>query len=136
MFSFKAFIFGCISVIVIGLTLQLGYVLLATFISNYDSGDGFFTTYQTELWFIAAMLVYSLTMFFGGILTSLVSGQNNSVTPVLVGLSTSLLSLLTSSSSGDITWGSAVMIFGSVIFCVLGSRLVIKRRQRSASNLI
>ncbi|WP_432470551.1 hypothetical protein [Amphritea sp. HPY] len=129
MFNLKAFIIGCITVIVVGLTLQLGYVLLASYISTADSGDGFFSTYQSELWFISAMLVYGLTMLAGGAVTALISGQCKWLTPALVGLSTSLLSLLTSSSSGDITWFSILMIFASVGVCVLGSQVIPKRWQ-------
>jgi len=130
MFDIKAFLAGCIAVIVVGLTLQLCYVLLASFISTFDSGDGFFSTWQTELWFAAAMLVYALTMFIGGLICGLLSNRKPALTSALVGLSTSLFSLLTSSTSGNITWLSVLMIIGSVVFCLLGNRLIQKHKLR------
>ncbi len=132
MFNLKAFIIGSLSVIIIGLTLQLAYVLIATYISIADK-DGFFSIYQAQLWFIAALLVYSLTMLLGGAITALLSDQRGLLTPALVGLSTSLLSLLTSSSGDDYTWLSGLIVVGSAGFCMLGAKYTLNRCRTARS---
>lgn len=126
MFNVKAFLVGCVAVVIVGLTLQLAYVLIATYISIADT-DGFFSIYQTELWFIAALVVYSLTMLIGGAITALFSHTPSFLTAALVGLSTSLVSLLASSRGDDISWVSAAMVLGSMVFCILGSKFVWSR---------
>ena len=131
MSNLKAFLLGCIAVVIVGLTLQLAYVLIATYISIADT-DGFFSIYQKELWFIAALVVYSLTMLIGGAVTALFTRTPSYVTAALVGLSTSLISLLASSKGDDISWVSAAMVLGSVVFCMLGSQLVWRRGSRDA----
>ena len=132
MFDLKAFIIGCITVVIVGLTMQLAYVLVATYISIADK-DGFFSTYQSELWFITALLVYSLTMLVGGAVTALLSSKKSLLTPALVGLSTSLFSLLASSSGDDISWVSFLMVIGSVCFCILGSRYTLNHWKTTQS---
>ncbi len=129
--NLKAFLLGCVAVVIVGLTLQLAYVLIATYISIADT-DGFFSIYQKELWFIAALVVYSLTMLIGGAVTALFTHTPSDVTAALVGLSTSLMSLLSSSKGDDISWISAVMVVGSVGFCILGSKLVWRRASNDA----
>ncbi|WP_293268466.1 hypothetical protein [Neptunomonas sp.] len=129
MFNLKAFLAGLVTVVIVGLTLQLAYVLIATYISSADT-DGFFTIYQSELWFVSALTVYSLTMLAGGAVTAFFSSTPGFLTPAVVGLSTSLASLLASSKGDDISWVSAAMVLGSVCFCVLGSKFTWSRISR------
>lgn len=131
MLNLKAFILGFVTVVIVGLTLQLAYVLIATYISIADT-DGFFSIYQKELWFVSALTVYSLTMLIGGAVTALFTHTPSFLTAALVGLSTSLMSLLASSKGDDISWVSAAMVVGSVAFCMLGCKFVWNRVSKDA----
>ncbi len=126
MVSFKALIVGLIVTILVGLFAQAIYVLLASYIGMAASDYGFVSNYKQELWFIFAILVFCLSMFFGGVVTATIADHKLVYHAAAVGCMASLASILSSATSGGLTLMAGVMVVLGTVFAALGG-LIIKR---------
>lgn len=120
MISWKALIIGLIVTILVGLFGQAIYVLLASYIGMAASDYTFFSTYKQEIWFIFAILVYCLTMAFGGLLTGTIAIQFKVSHAAVVGLLASIASVVSSAESGNITVMAVVIIVLGTLFASIG----------------
>lgn len=126
MASFKALIVGLIVTILVGLFAQAIYVLLASYIGMAASDYGFVSNYKQELWFIFAILVFCLSMFFGGVVTATIADHKLVYHAAAVGCMASLASILSSATSGGLTLMAGVMVVLGTVFAALGG-FIIKR---------
>ena len=126
MISWKALIIGLIVTVLVGLFAQAIYVLLASYIGMAASDYGFVSNYKQELWFIFAILVFCLSMSFGGIVTATIAEHKLVYHAAAVGFMASLASVLSSATSGGLTLMAGVMVVLGVVFAALGG-LIIKR---------
>lgn len=120
MISWKALIIGLVVTILVGLFGQAIYVLLASYIGMAASDYAFFSAYKQELWFVFAILVYCLTMAFGGLLTGTIAIQYKVSHAAAVGLLASIASVVSSAESGDVTFMAVVIIVLGTVFSSLG----------------
>lgn len=120
MISWKALIIGLIVTILVGLFGQAIYVLLASYIGMAASDYTFFSTYKQEIWFIFAILVYCLTMAFGGLLTGTIATQFKVSHAAAVGFFASIASVVSSAESGHITFMAVVIIVLGTLFSSIG----------------
>ncbi len=120
MISWKALIVGLIVTILVGLFGQAIYVLLASYIGMAASDYVFFSTYKQEIWFVFAILVYCLTMTFGGLLTGTIANQFKVSHAAVVGFIASVTSVVSSAESGHITFMAVVIVVLGTFFSSLG----------------
>lgn len=123
MISFKALIIGLIVTILVGLFGQAIYVLVASYIGMAASDYAFFSAYKQEIWFVFAILVYCLTMAFGGLLTGTIAIQYKVSHATLVGFLAGVASVTSSAESGDVTFMAVVMVLLGGGFAALGGIL-------------
>jgi len=129
MVSLKALIVGLVVTVLVGLFAQAIYVLLASYIGMAASDYGFVSSYKQELWFVFAILVFCLSMSFGGIVTATIADHKLVYHAAVVGFMASLASILSSTASGNLTLMAGVMIVLGTVFAALGG--VITRRAAS-----
>ncbi|UZE96902.1 hypothetical protein [Alkalimarinus alittae] len=120
MISWKALIVGLIVTILVGLFGQALYVLLASYIGMAASDYVFFSTYKQEIWFVFAVLVYCLTMAFGGLLTGTMASHYKVTHASVVGFLAGIASIMSSAERGDITFMAVVMVFLGCLFACFG----------------
>lgn len=120
MISWKALIVGLVVTILVGLFSQAIYVLLASYIGMAASDNTFVSTYKQEIWFVFAILVYCLAMAFGGLITSTIANHKLVLHAAIVGLLASLASVVWSTTSGDLTWMSIVIVVMGTLSAALG----------------
>lgn len=132
MISWKALIIGLIVTILVGLFAQAIYVLVASYIGMAASDYGFVSSYKQEIWFIFAILVFCLSMSFGGVVTATIASHKLVHHAAVVGFMASLTSILTSSASGDLTLMAGVMIVLGTVFAALGGVFTGRSRKLNA----
>ena len=120
MISWKALIVGLVVTVLVGLFAQAIYVLLASYIGMAASDYGLVSNYKQELWFVFAILVFCLSMSFGGMLTAIIANHKLVYHAAAVGFMASLASILSSTASGDLTLMAGVMIVLGTVFAALG----------------
>ncbi len=133
MISWKALIIGLIVTIIVGLFGQALYVLLASYIGMAASDYGFVSDYKQEIWFTFAILVFCVTMAFGGLLTGAIAEKKVIAHAFVVGFLASLASIVSSATSGDLTFMGGVMIILGTLFASLGG-LMAKRFDETAEG--
>jgi hypothetical protein len=122
--SLLAIVIGLIITLFVGLFNQLIYILVAAAISRADTGDGFFSTHEEQLWFISALLVYCFTMLVGGAVTALIARNRRPVlSGAVMGCLAGLLMLATMIGVGKFTWMSAVLLILALLFSGLGAKI-------------
>lgn len=126
MISWKALIIGLVVTILVGLFGQAIYVLIASYIGMAASDYAFFAAYKQEIWFVFAILVYCLTMSFGGLLTGTIATQFKVAHAASVGLLTGIASVISSAENSHITFMAVVMVVLGVIFASIGGILARK----------
>jgi hypothetical protein len=126
MISLKALVIGLIVTVLVGLFGQAIYVLLASYIGMAASDYGFVSNYKQEIWFVFAILVFCLSMSFGGMVTATIANHKLVQHAAVVGFMASLASILSSTASGDLTLMAGIMIVLGTVFAALGG-LMIKR---------
>jgi len=130
MVSLKALIVGLIVTVLVGLFAQAIYVLVASYIGMAASDYGFVSSYKQELWFVFAILVFCLSMSFGGMVTATIANHKLVCHAAAVGFMASLASILSSTASGDLTLMAGVMIVLGTVFAALGGFII----RRAASE--
>ncbi|WP_250655087.1 hypothetical protein [Alkalimarinus coralli] len=126
MISWKALIIGLVVTILVGLFGQAIYVLLASYIGMAASDYVFFSTYKQEIWFIFAMLVYCLTMAFGGLLTGTIANQKQAWHAAAVGFLAGVASVTSSAENSSITLMAVVMVVLGAFFAFLGGLFALR----------
>ena len=124
MVSVKSLIIGFVVTVIVGLFAQAIYVLLASYIGMAANDYGFVSSYKQELWFAFAILVFCLSMAFGGMVTATIANQKLVCHAAAVGFMASLASILSSTTSGGLTLMAGVMIVLGVVFAALGGLIV------------
>lgn len=124
--SLLAIVVGLIVTLFVGLFNQLIYVLAAAAISRADTGNGFFTTYEEQLWFVSALVVYCFTMLVGGAVTGFIARNRRPIlSSAVMGCLAGLLMMASMIGVGYFTWMSAVLLILALLFSGLGAKIYI-----------
>jgi len=81
--SIKTLFIGTILTIVILLTGQLAYILLASYIGTASSENTFFNEYKDLLWFCLSAGTYAICFILGGFFTSILTDQRKIIAKVM-----------------------------------------------------
>ena len=120
MINWKALIAGFVSTVIIGLINQLVFVLLAAYLGNVGVSISFMSEYKEEIWFVFGMLTYCFSMAAGGFFTGFFANKNEMLHGALAGGLASIISLLSSTTSGELTAMSPLLLVFGVVFGGLG----------------
>jgi len=121
--SIKALFIGTILTIVILLSGQLAYILLASYIGTASTEYTFFKEYKDLLWFCLSAGTYAVCFILGGLFTSILTDQKKIIHAAIVGFIVATLSLL---GNGDLTllsYKAVIIVIAGLGFSALGGKI-------------
>lgn len=126
--DWRAITAGIVVTGVLWLIGQLVYVLVAFAIGMVSSTHviAFFSDYKEQLWFVTAIIVYSLTMIAGGYVTAFLANRNHALNGSIAGGVTGLVILASSLGIGELSWKSILLVVFGFSFGGLGGLIRLK----------
>jgi hypothetical protein len=118
--SIRAIIFGTIVTIVILLSAQLAYVLLASFIGGAAFGSSLIGEHKELMWFVLSIASYALSFLLGGMLTACLCESYPVRHAVFVGFVVGLLSMAGLGDLEALNIRALIMVFVGALFAMLG----------------
>jgi hypothetical protein len=122
----RAISLGFVLTLILGLVIQLVYILAITLIGAYGINLPSFAPYKETLWLIGAVISFALAMLAGGIITTLIARTNALINPVIVCTAVSIVSLLAALNYSALTWFSVVVIPVSALLSIVGAKMAIE----------
>ena len=120
--SFKAIFLGTFITVVILLSGQLAYVLIASYVGTAATDIQVVNEHKDALWFGLSMLTYSICFYLGGAFTAAFASQKPVLNAALVGGGVAFISVITSGELSDINYRAGILIVLGLIFSSLGAR--------------
>lgn len=129
--DWKAITIGFVATMIIGLCIQLVYVLIASWIGLSSASVPAIAEYKEDLWLAGAMISYAITMLICGAITMMAARTRRLINPLIAGALVTVVSVTTSVNyDTEITSKSIVALFAGTLLSILGGHLV----RRIASN--
>ncbi len=119
--SLKALLAGFFSIILLGLTFQLIFIILDVGYNLLMNSYPVIKDYKQIFYYIISLPGFFLVMVTGGYLTSYYARKNIIVHAILVGASTCGLALYSSINEDQLTLTGIIFFITGVIFTVIGS---------------
>jgi hypothetical protein len=127
--SFKALGIGIISIVIMGLSLQLIFLLLATAYTNLLKEYPDIASLGSVISYGAGIIGYFIIMSFGGYITAHLAQKKIDLHCLMVSGFVVGFSLITSVRSDNFTYISVLFAFSGLIFTLIGGRAWIKNSQ-------
>ena len=124
--SFKAIAVGIISIVVMGLSLQLIFLLLATAYTNLLKEYPNLETIGTILSYSAGTLGYFIIMSLSGYITAHLAQKKVDLHCLIVSGTVIGFSLITSVRTDNFTYMSVIFGLSGLLFTAIGGRIWIK----------
>ncbi len=121
--SIKALFIGTILTIVILLTGQLAYILLASYIGTASTDYTFFKEYKEPLWFCLSAGTYAICFICGGLFTSILTDKRKITHAAIVGFTVAALSLLGAGDSTLLNYKAIIIVIAGLAFSALGGKI-------------
>lgn len=128
--DFKSLIAGSFATLIIGLINLVVFTYSSAYTGTYAANVDFFISNRSQIYFVFGFVTFCCTMGLGGYVTALMAGQREVLHGAITGTVVGGLSLFGSTSVGDFSLTSVVLIvFSGICGGVGGSvhRLVKKR---------
>lgn len=122
MLNWKAVLPGLIVTLFVGLFCLLVFTIVASKVGS-ASTDSFIAAHRQTLWFSLGILTVCLSMFIGGVVTTLLSSGEGLYNSICVGALAGILSLFVSSSNSSPTMMSIFILVLGIIVAAIGSRV-------------
>ncbi|MBL3526339.1 MAG: hypothetical protein JMN27_07955 [gamma proteobacterium endosymbiont of Lamellibrachia anaximandri] len=129
--DWKATAIGFVSTVIVGLVIQLIYVLVAALIGAYGFHSPWLSEYKEVFWLGGATLAFAITMLMGGAITVAVARSSRLINPVVACTLAGLVSLMTSLDYSHLQWLSLVYLLMSGVFSAIGGKIVLSRSIRT-----
>ncbi|MES9897575.1 MAG: hypothetical protein ABW148_00965 [Sedimenticola sp.] len=136
MSNWKAITGGTITTIILILTSQLGFILVAAFIGGAKNELAFLSEHKEMLWRLLALLSLCISMMIGGMATAFFSQTNLIRNALITGGLVSCLSLLTTIGKGGLTATSALVVILGVAFAAMGGAILNRRSRRAQEQML
>jgi len=120
--SLKALTIGISSIVIMGLTLQLIFLLLATAYAHFIKDHPDLTELGTMVSYAAGISGYFIIMYLGGYITAHLAQKKIMLHCFIVSSSVIGLSLITSVRSDNFTYMSIIFSLTGLIFTLAGGR--------------
>ena len=126
----KSLIAGSLATLIIGLINLAVFTLSSAYTGTYAANIDFFIAYRSQIYFVFAFVPFCCTMGLGGYVTALMAGQREVLHGAITGTLVGGLSLFSSTSVGDFSLTSVVLIVFSGICGGVGGgvRELVKKR--------
>ena len=124
--SFKALLIGITSIVIMGLTLQLIFLLLATGYTNLLKEYPEYSSLGTTASYVAGTISYFIIMSLGGYITAHLSKRMIYFHCLIVSGSVVGFSLVSSVKSDNFTYVSVLFAISGLIFTLIGGHAWLK----------
>jgi len=128
--SIKAIILGTLLSIVIFLSGQLVYILLAAFIGSSANEYTAMNEYKTLLWFCLSAATFAISFILGGLFTSILTDKKKVLHAAIVGFLVAAISILSAGDLSALNYKALIMLVAGLGFSALGGRLGTKPTYR------
>jgi len=118
--SIKALFLGSIISLIILLSGQLAYILLASYVGTASFESDFFREYKELLWFCLSMGTYAICFVLGGLFTSILTDKKKVMHAALVGFMIAMASVLTTGDWSALNYKALILVFIGLGFSALG----------------
>ncbi len=129
--DWKAITVGFVSTVIIGLVIQLVYVLVAALVGAYGFQSPWLSEYKEVLWLGGAALAFIIAMLIGGAITIAFARSTHLINPIVACTLAGLVSLMTSLDYSHLQWLSLVYLLMSGVFSAIGGKIVLSRSTRT-----
>lgn len=127
--DFKAIAIGFVATLVLGLVIQVTYVLIASLIGAYSISLPGIAPYKELLWTLGALFSFAITMLLGGAITMAASRTQWIFNPLIACSLVCTISLLTSLSYSHITAMIFILIPVSGVLSLLGGQWFLRHNR-------
>jgi len=121
--SIKAIVLGTLVSIVIFLSGQLVYILLAAFIGSSANEYATISEYKALLWFCLSAVTFAISFIFGGFITSMLTDKKKVLHAAIVGFLVAAISILSAGDLSALNYKALIMLIAGLGFSALGGRL-------------
>ena len=125
--NWKSIVAGALATLFIGLINLAVFTLSSAYTGTYAAHSDFFISNRSQIYFVIGFATYCCTMGVGGYVTAMMAGQKEVLHGAIVGFLVGSFSLISSTTVGDVSLTSIVIVMFSGICGALGG-LVRKRR--------
>lgn len=120
MLSIKSLLAGFFYIVILGLVVQLVFMFVAMGYTELVKAYPWVSTFGGYLGYAVGMVVYFLLMASGGLLTAVLAKSNILAHCLIVGTSTTALSVLSSQNNDELTYLSLIFVILGAAFTVAG----------------
>ena len=122
--DWKAITIGFTATLIIGLIIQLVYMLIAALIGAYSVSVPAIAPYKEILWLAGALSSFALTMLIGGAITMMAASTRKLINPLVACMLAGVVSVGITLGDGELTLKSIGIVLLGALFSVLGGHLV------------
>lgn len=120
MLSIKSLLAGFFYIVILGLIVQLVFMFVAMGYTELVRAYPWISTFGGYLGYAVGIAVYFILMASGGLLTAALAKSNILAHCLIVGASTTTLSVLSSQNNDELTYLSLVFVILGIAFTVAG----------------
>ena len=131
MLNWKALLAGSVTIIALGLSLQLVFLLLAVVYTEVIREHPDLATLGTLLSYLLGFIGFFITMSVGGYIAANLARKNICAHTALIGLATTGISLLASLSYASLTLKGIIFVILGIAFSVMGGRIWLHNEAQS-----
>jgi hypothetical protein len=123
MIKWKAILAGSASVIILGLSLQLVFLLLAVLYAEMVRDYPYLATPGTIISYLLGFVGFFIIMSIGGYITANLARKQVIIHALIVGLATTGLSVLVSLNTSNLTLKGILFVILGGAFSILGGKI-------------
>lgn len=131
--SLKAFLAGFFYIVILGLVIQLVYMFIAMGYTELTRAYPWISSFGGYIGYAVGICVYFALMASGGVLTAAIAKKHIMPHCLVVGASTTLLSVLSSQNNDELTVLSIVFVITGIAFTITGGEYW-KRNYQTATG--
>lgn len=132
--SLKSLLAGFFYIVILGLVIQLIFMFLAMGYTELTKAHPWVSTFGGYVGYAVGIVVYFLLMASGGIITASLAKTNILAHCLIVGASTTLLSVLSSQNNDELNTLSLVFVIMGIAFTIAGGEYWKKNYQAATGS--
>jgi hypothetical protein len=133
--SLKSLLAGFFYIIILGLVIQLVFMFLAMGYTELTKAYPWVSAFGGYVGYAAGIIVYFLLMASGGLLTAVIAKTNVFTHCLIVGSSTTILSVLSSQNNDELTYLSLIFVITGIFFTIAGGEYWKRKYQTATSSV-
>lgn len=133
--SLKSILAGFFYIIIFGLLIQLVFMFVAMGYTELTRAYPWVSIFGGYIGYAVGIFVYFLLMASGGIITASLAKTNVLLHCLIVGASTTILSVLSSQNNDELTYFSLIFVVLGITFTIMGGEYWKRNYQTATSSI-